>query len=164
MFKFCITSEFDDFFLEPTSPTCQLGAKYWQSKITRQITFRPVEYNFLCAISRVFLAPDFDFCLQSKRAGPAWPAWAPGPQSNWKLRDCAGKSKCTQVPDRYPELHKRYPYWADDKQSKARNSDSKYRQMALVGLDTLIMFYKQHCKKEISLSFSKFHSRCLICL
>ena len=29
------------------------------------------------------------------------------------------------------ELH-----WADDKQSKARNSDSKYRQMALVGFDT----------------------------
>ena len=28
------------------------------------------------------------------------------------------------------------PYWADDKQSKARNSDSKYRQMALVGFDT----------------------------
>ena len=28
--------------------------------------------------------------------------------------------------------------------------------------NTLIMFYKQHCKKEISLSFSKFHSRCLI--
>ena len=27
-------------------------------------------------------------------------------------------------------------YWADDKQSKARNSDSKYRQMALVGFDT----------------------------
>ena len=26
--------------------------------------------------------------------------------------------------------------WADDKQSKARNSDSKYRQMALVGFDT----------------------------
>ena len=26
----------------------------------------------------------------------------------------------------------------------------------------VIMFYKQHCKKEISLSFSKFHSRCLI--
>ena len=25
----------------------------------------------------------------------------------------------------------------------------------------VIMFYKQHCKKEISLSFSKFHSRCL---
>ena len=24
-------------------------------------------------------------------------------------------------------------YWADDKQSKARNSDGKYRQMALVG-------------------------------
>ena len=30
--------------------------------------------------------------------------------------------------------------------------------------NTLIMFYKQHCKKEISLSFSKFHSRCLIWL
>ena len=29
---------------------------------------------------------------------------------------------------------------------------------------TLIMFYKQHCRKVISLSFSKFHSRCLICL
>ena len=27
-------------------------------------------------------------------------------------------------------------YWADDKQSKARNSDGKYRQMALVGFDT----------------------------
>ena len=27
-------------------------------------------------------------------------------------------------------------YWADDKQSKAQNSDSKYRQMALVGFDT----------------------------
>ena len=27
-------------------------------------------------------------------------------------------------------------HWADDKQSKARNSDSKYRQMALVGFDT----------------------------
>ena len=27
-------------------------------------------------------------------------------------------------------------YWADDKQSKARNLDSKYRQMALVGYDT----------------------------
>ena len=27
-------------------------------------------------------------------------------------------------------------YWADDKQSKARNSDIKYRQMALVGFDT----------------------------
>ena len=26
--------------------------------------------------------------------------------------------------------------WADDKQSKAQNSDSKYRQMALVGFDT----------------------------
>ena len=26
--------------------------------------------------------------------------------------------------------------WADDKQSKARNLDSKYRQMALVGFDT----------------------------
>ena len=26
--------------------------------------------------------------------------------------------------------------WTDDKQSKARNSDSKYRQMALVGFDT----------------------------
>ena len=26
--------------------------------------------------------------------------------------------------------------WADDKQSKARNSDGKYRQMALVGFDT----------------------------
>ena len=26
---------------------------------------------------------------------------------------------------------------------------------------TLIMFYKQHCKKKISLSFSKFHSCCL---
>ena len=26
--------------------------------------------------------------------------------------------------------------WADDKQSKAPNSDSKYRQMALVGFDT----------------------------
>ena len=26
--------------------------------------------------------------------------------------------------------------WADDKQSKAWNSDSKYRQMALVGFDT----------------------------
>ena len=29
-----------------------------------------------------------------------------------------------------------FQYWADDKQSKARNSDSKYRQMALVGFDT----------------------------
>ena len=27
-------------------------------------------------------------------------------------------------------------HWADDKQSKARNSDGKYRQMALVGFDT----------------------------
>ena len=27
-------------------------------------------------------------------------------------------------------------YWADDKQSKAQNWDSKYRQMALVGFDT----------------------------
>ena len=27
-------------------------------------------------------------------------------------------------------------HWADDKQSKARDSDSKYRQMALVGFDT----------------------------
>ena len=27
---------------------------------------------------------------------------------------------------------------------------------------TLIMFYKQHCKKEISLLFSRLHSRCLI--
>ena len=27
-------------------------------------------------------------------------------------------------------------HWADDKQSKARNSDSKYRKMALVGFDT----------------------------
>ena len=27
-------------------------------------------------------------------------------------------------------------HWADDKQSKARNLDSKYRQMALVGFDT----------------------------
>ena len=27
-------------------------------------------------------------------------------------------------------------HWADDKQSKAQNSDSKYRQMALVGFDT----------------------------
>ena len=26
--------------------------------------------------------------------------------------------------------------WADDKQSKVQNSDSKYRQMALVGFDT----------------------------
>ena len=26
----------------------------------------------------------------------------------------------------------------------------------------VIMFYKQHCKKEISLLFSKFHSHCLI--
>ena len=26
--------------------------------------------------------------------------------------------------------------WADDKQSKARNSDGKYRQMALVGFGT----------------------------
>ena len=30
----------------------------------------------------------------------------------------------------------RVQYWADDKQSKARNSDSKYRQMALVGFGT----------------------------
>ena len=29
-----------------------------------------------------------------------------------------------------------FTYWADDKQSKARNSDSKYRQMALVGFGT----------------------------
>ena len=34
----------------------------------------------------------------------------------------------------------------------------------LISYNTLIMFYKQHCKKEISLSFSKFHSRCLIWL
>ena len=27
-------------------------------------------------------------------------------------------------------------HWADDKQSKARNLDGKYRQMALVGFDT----------------------------
>ena len=27
-------------------------------------------------------------------------------------------------------------YWAVQQQSKARNSDSKYRQMALVGFDT----------------------------
>ena len=27
--------------------------------------------------------------------------------------------------------------------------------------DTLIMFYKQHCKKEISLPFWQFHSSCL---
>ena len=27
-------------------------------------------------------------------------------------------------------------HWADDKQSKAQNLDSKYRQMALVGFDT----------------------------
>ena len=31
-------------------------------------------------------------------------------------------------------------------------------------MTTLIMFYKQHCKNEISLLFSKFHSRCLIWL
>ena len=33
-----------------------------------------------------------------------------------------------------------------------------------INLITLIMFYKQRCKKEISPSFSKFHSRCLIWL
>ena len=35
---------------------------------------------------------------------------------------------------RHPSKNK--DYWADDKQSKARNSDGKYRQMALVGFDT----------------------------
>ena len=29
--------------------------------------------------------------------------------------------------------------WADDKQSKAQNSDSKYRQMALIGTWVIIL-------------------------
>ena len=36
----------------------------------------------------------------------------------------------------YSVLTKEGCNWADDKQSKARNSDGKYRQMALVGFDT----------------------------
>ena len=36
----------------------------------------------------------------------------------------------------FQERYKGGQYWADDKQSKARNSDGKYRQMALVGFDT----------------------------
>ena len=31
---------------------------------------------------------------------------------------------------------RRFKYWDKEQQSKARNSDSKYRQMALVGFDT----------------------------
>ena len=44
----------------------------------------------------------------------------------------------------------------------ACQSPSKNESLLQALLSTLIMFYKQHCKKEISLSFSKFHSRCLI--
>ena len=42
----------------------------------------------------------------------------------------------TTSPETRQATKVRFNHWADDKQSKARNLDSKYRQMALVGFDT----------------------------
>ena len=42
-------------------------------------------------------------------------------------KGCVGAKRQTNVNE---------SYWADDKQSKAQNLDSKYRQIALIGFDT----------------------------
>ena len=62
-------------------------------------------------------------------------------------------------------ISKKHKLYVKPKDDTSRNvSNYKMKFPFSEGQITLVMFYKQHCKKEISLSFSKFHSCCLIWL